>query len=95
MPLKMTSARAHASSLDRNALVRAFEDVRANHGCAGSVFECLLDQDLLAKMVGRIEGIIDSGEDSVRIYGLCAGCEKLIRVIGTGEVSKDKDVYIL
>jgi len=36
-----------------------------------------------------------SDEDSVRIYGLCAGCEKLIRVIGTGEVSRDKEVYIL
>ena len=60
-----------------------------------SVFECLLDRDLLARMTDRIEGIIDEVEDSVRIYGLCAGCEKMIRVMGTGEVSKDEEVYIL
>lgn len=60
-----------------------------------SVFECLLERDLLEEMVGRIEGIIDEAQDSVRIYGLCADCEKVIRVIGTGEVSKDEAVYIL
>lgn len=60
-----------------------------------SVFECLLSQELFAKMVNRIEAIIMETEDSVRIYGLCANCERVIRVIGTGEVSHDKDVYIL
>ena len=60
-----------------------------------SVFECLLDRDLLVQMTDRIEGIIDEVDDSVRIYGLCAGCEKMIRVMGTGEVSKDEEVYIL
>ena len=60
-----------------------------------SVFECLLDRTQLEEMAGRIEEIIDETQDSVRLYGLCAGCEKLIRVIGTGEVSKDETVYIL
>ncbi|MBU1054413.1 MAG: CRISPR-associated endonuclease Cas2 [Proteobacteria bacterium] len=60
-----------------------------------SVFECLLNQELLDKMINRIDAIIDETEDSVRIYGLCANCEKVIKIIGTGEVSHDEDVYIL
>lgn len=34
-------------------------------------------------------------EDSVRIYSLCAGCERAIAIIGQGEVTKNEDVYIL
>ncbi len=60
-----------------------------------SVFECLLTQELFDKMIERIEAIILEAEDSVRVYGLCANCEQVIKVIGTGEVSHDEDVYIL
>ena len=60
-----------------------------------SVFECNLDGALLDEMISRIEEIVDPAEDSVRIYTLCAACERIIRIIGTGEVTKDEDVYIL
>ena len=60
-----------------------------------SVFECNLDSVLLDEMTSRIEEIVDPVEDSVRIYTLCAACERIIRIIGTGEVTKDEDVYIL
>lgn len=60
-----------------------------------SVFECILDQALLAKMVDRINTIIIEQEDSVRIYSLCANCEEAITIIGKGEVTRDPDVYIL
>lgn len=60
-----------------------------------SVFECNLDGNLLAAMIARIEKEIDQKEDSVRIYALCGACERVIRIIGTGEVTKDQDVYIL
>ena len=60
-----------------------------------SVFECLLDKELLEKMTARIRRIILDTEDSVRIYSLCAGCEKAIVLIGQGTVTEDKDVYIL
>ena len=59
-----------------------------------SVFECIMDGKLLEKMIKRIEKIIDN-EDSVRIYPLCAKCNKTVRILGSGEVSKDKDVYII
>jgi len=60
-----------------------------------SVFECILDGDLLEKMVARIGGIVVEKDDNVRIYGLCASCEKAIRIMGKGEVTKDEDVYII
>ncbi len=59
------------------------------------MFECILERDLLDKMVARISEIIDKGDDSVRIYTLCANCESTIKVIGTGEVTKNKNVYII
>jgi CRISPR-associated protein Cas2 len=60
-----------------------------------SVFECNLDGNLLDEMIARIQKTVDQDEDSVRIYALCAACERVIRIIGTGEVTKDRDVYIL
>ena len=46
-------------------------------------------------MVARIEDIVEDGEDSVRIYALCANCTQAIKIIGTGEVSREEDVYIV
>ena len=60
-----------------------------------SVFECLLDRDLLDRMTARIQAVIVEEEDSVRIYSLCVGCEKAITIIGQGEVTREEDVYIL
>ena len=60
-----------------------------------SVFECILDARLLESMKKRITDLIDESEDSVRIYDLCAGCEKNIVIIGQGVVSKEEEVYIL
>ncbi|MFH1985288.1 MAG: CRISPR-associated endonuclease Cas2 [Pseudomonadota bacterium] len=60
-----------------------------------SVFECLLDGPLLGDLVSGINGVIESGEDSVRIYSLCGACEKVVQVLGRGEVSKEEDVYIV
>jgi CRISPR-associated protein Cas2 len=60
-----------------------------------SVFECIMDTVMLEGLVEKIGLVIDENDDSVRIYPLCAGCERTIKVIGQGEVTADKDVYIL
>jgi len=60
-----------------------------------SVFECLLDQDLLEKMIDRLEKVVKLEEDSVRVYALCGNCEKVIMVIGQGKVTKEEKYYIL
>ncbi|MCL5022278.1 MAG: CRISPR-associated endonuclease Cas2 [Nitrospirae bacterium] len=59
-----------------------------------SVFECIIDDKLLEKMTAKLRKII-SDEDSVRIYALCAKCEKVVTVLGRGEVTKDENVFII
>ncbi len=60
-----------------------------------SVFECLIDGELLDKMVSRLMKAANETEDSIRVYALCGNCERAIRIIGKGEVSKEEKVYIL
>ncbi len=60
-----------------------------------SVFECILDENLLKKMTKRIQRIVDEEEDKVRIYTLCSNCERIIQVIGRGNISKIEDIYII
>lgn len=60
-----------------------------------SVFECLIDQDLLDQLVSRLQKVIKEDEDSVRVYALCKNCEKAVKIIGLGEVTKDEKYYIL
>jgi CRISPR-associated protein Cas2 len=59
-----------------------------------SVFECIMDNDVLNDLKTRL-GRIVSDEDSIRIYPLCAKCESTTQVLGTGKITKDEDVYIL
>lgn len=60
-----------------------------------SVFECLIDNELLNKMILRLKKVANEAEDSIRIYALCGNCEKAIRIIGQGELSKEEKYYIL
>ncbi|OQZ01546.1 MAG: CRISPR-associated endonuclease Cas2 [Candidatus Brocadia sp. UTAMX2] len=60
-----------------------------------SVFECMLDSNLLNKMVARIKKIVLPEDDSVRIYAVCASCERAIQVIGRGKITSMEDVYIV
>lgn len=50
-----------------------------------SVFEALLDQALVEKLVARLQSLIDETEDSVRIYALCATCASKSRQLGLVE----------
>ncbi|VFQ43162.1 CRISPR-associated endonuclease Cas2 [Desulfoluna butyratoxydans] len=76
----------------RNKLAKVLKDY--GHRVQYSVFECLLDTPLFLSLRGRITSVIDSREDSVRVYALCGRCEKEIEIMGQGEVREDKDVYI-
>ena len=60
-----------------------------------SVFECNLNEELLDLMVDRVEKIVAPEADRVRIYTLCAACNRIIKIIGTGEVTTDQDIYIV
>jgi len=59
-----------------------------------SVFECIMDDDSHQELMNRLAMIVVE-EDKIRVYALCAKCEGRIAVLGCGEVTKDKEVYIL
>jgi CRISPR-associated protein Cas2 len=60
-----------------------------------SVFECLLDDSLYARMLEQIEKIKLEKEDRVRIYRMCARCVEAVKIYGPGEVTKDPDFYLV
>jgi len=61
-----------------------------------SVFEMILERsEQLTEMRSRLEKVIDSEGDSVRIYFLCQGCRAKVAILGQGEVYQDEEVYII
>lgn len=58
-----------------------------------SVFECIIDRELLGKMLSRLQKVAKEAEDSIRIYTICGNCEKAITIIGQGDVSKEEKYY--
>jgi CRISPR-associated protein Cas2 len=60
-----------------------------------SVFECLLDDALYARMLEQIEKIKLEKQDRVRIYRMCARCVEAVKIYGPGEVTKDPDFYLV
>lgn len=60
-----------------------------------SVFEGRLDDDDLERLRKRIEKEINAAEDRVRIYRICAECERKIELFGAGEVTVDPAVYVV
>lgn len=51
-----------------------------------SVFECLLDQGTLERLIAMVKREISDEEDTVRIYFLCRSCRRKTYVIN-GEVT--------
>lgn len=60
-----------------------------------SVFECILDERLFEKMVARIGEILNEEEDRVRVYQVCEGCKKEVKILGQGVLTEDPEVYIV
>ena len=59
-----------------------------------SLFECFLTAKELVKLRAKLDDLINAEEDSVRIYPLCASCQKHVKTIGS-EKPKEKITYIL
>jgi len=60
-----------------------------------SVFECLLDEKRLESLIREVTEPIELEQDSIRIYRLCEGCRKEVKVYGRGVVTEDPDVFIV
>ncbi len=59
------------------------------------MFEADLDEKSLARLKKRLERCLDSAEDSLRFYPLCAACVPKIDILGQGVVTQDPEVIII
>ncbi len=60
-----------------------------------SIFECILKEDTLDKMLRKVSSIIKEDEDSVRIYYLPESAKRFIKILGVGEVARDQKYFIV
>jgi len=60
-----------------------------------SVFEVWLDAAMQHTLVARLEQLIDAEQDSVRLYHLCAVCQKRVQTLGQGEPPEPPGVIII
>lgn len=60
-----------------------------------SVFECNLNQQQLEEMEGRLLRLLDSENDTIRLYLLCENCVGKVRVHGRGMLTRDEEVYVV
>lgn len=60
-----------------------------------SVFECILNDKTLRQLKEKLDHLINSKEDTVRFYCLCQSCRSSIAIIGTGQITKDEEVYVI
>jgi len=60
-----------------------------------SVFEANLDRKKVDELKKLLVKYINMEEDSIRFYQLCESCLKNIRIMGTGEITKDEDFYVI
>jgi len=60
-----------------------------------SVFTANLDQELAAAMLERLAKLIDGYWDRIHVFQLCQGCSPRTLVMGTAEIVKDGEFYII
>jgi len=58
-----------------------------------SVFECVIDDKLLEEIIERLKRIVLE-KDGMQIYTLRAKCEKIMRVLDSGGITKNKDASV-
>jgi len=60
-----------------------------------SVFEADVGEEELQKLREILNKVKLDKEDSIRLYQLCAACDDKITIWGVGEVTEDKDYYLV
>jgi CRISPR-associated protein Cas2 len=60
-----------------------------------SVFVANLDAELAARMTARVRKLVDEHFDRVHIFEMCAACSGKTRTMGTAEVVKDREFYVI
>ena len=60
-----------------------------------SVFEAHLTDEQLQRLKKRVTKVLDTEEDSLRLYPLCASCGSRVEVIGLGVVTEDPEFIVI
>lgn len=60
-----------------------------------SVFETFLDKPNFDKMMKKIEALMNSKEDSVRIYGMSRQIQKQVKIIGSPGRLEDPNYFFI
>ncbi len=60
-----------------------------------SVFVATLDEELHARMMDRLVGLIAALEDRVHVFPLCAACAGKVRVLGRSEMPEERAWYVV
>ena len=60
-----------------------------------SVLEADITTEELKKLKAILKDVQLEKEDSIRLYQLCEACFKRVKIWGSGEVTKDRDYYIV
>jgi CRISPR-associated protein Cas2 len=60
-----------------------------------SVFEVWLEDSMRQALIDKLNQRINPDEDSVRLYGLCAACQKKVIPLGLGKLPEAPRVVII
>lgn len=60
-----------------------------------SVFECLVDDENLKKMLVRMRKVLRPRLDHIRLYTICGACREKIEVIGRHDINEQKTTYVV
>lgn len=60
-----------------------------------SVFECLLDEDMRARLGERLGRLKLDERDKIRFYKMCQRCVEGVEIWGPGEVTRDVEAYFV
>ena len=54
-----------------------------------SLFECHLTEKEMVALRGKLDRLLESDQDSVRFYPLCAGCARKVETVGSEKPQQD------
>jgi CRISPR-associated protein Cas2 len=60
-----------------------------------SVFVAHLDEELAGRMRERLTGLVDATWDRVHVFEVCEACGKRVWGLGSAEVVRDADWYVV
>jgi len=60
-----------------------------------SVFECILDEELVSRLLADLGKTKLAATDKVRIYKICGKCVGSIGIYGPGEITVEPEYYLV